>query len=30
MDLEHLKAELDRLAGAIEHVGGRVSERDLN
>src|SRR5215471_15433826 len=23
MDLGHLKAELDRLAGAIEHAGGR-------
>jgi len=30
MDLGHLKAELDRLAGAIEHAGGRVTERDLN
>ena len=30
MDLGHLKAELDRLAGAIEHMGGRVTERDLN
>ena len=30
MDLGHLKAELDRLAGAIEHTGGRVTERDLN
>jgi hypothetical protein len=26
----HLKAELDRLAGAIERAGGRVTERDLN
>ena len=30
MDLGRLKAELDRLAGAIEHAGGRVTERDLN
>jgi hypothetical protein len=30
MDLGHLKAELDRLAGAIEQAGGRVTERDLN
>ena len=30
MDIGHLKAELDRLAGAIEHAGGRVTERDLN
>ena len=30
MDLGHLKAELDRLAGAIESVGGRVTERNLN
>ena len=30
MDLGHLKAELDRLAGAIERAGGRVTERDLN
>ena len=30
MDLGHLKAELDRLAAAIEHAGGRVTERDLN
>ena len=30
MDLGHLKAELDRLAEAIEHAGGRVTERDLN
>ena len=30
MDLGHLKAELDQLAGAIEHMGGRVTERDLN
>ena len=30
MDLGHLKAELDRLAGAIEDAGGRVTERDLN
>ena len=30
MDLGHLKAELDRLAGAIEYAGGRVTERDLN
>ena len=30
MDLGHLKAELDRLAGAIEQTGGRVTERDLN
>ena len=30
MDLGHLNAELDRLAGAIEHTGGRVTERDLN
>jgi hypothetical protein len=30
MDLGHLKAELDWLAGAIEHAGGRVTERDLN
>jgi len=30
MDLGHLNAELDRLAGAIEHAGGRVTERDLN
>ena len=30
MDLGHLKAELDRLAGAIEHAGGRVTERDLD
>ena len=30
MDLEHLKAELDRLARAIEQAGGRVTERDLN
>jgi hypothetical protein len=30
MDLGHLKAELDWLAGAIEHAGGHVSERDLN
>jgi hypothetical protein len=30
MDLGHLQAELDRLAGAIEHTGGRVTERDLN
>ena len=30
MDLGHLKAELDRLAGAIEHAGGRETERDLN
>jgi hypothetical protein len=29
-DLGHLKAELDRLAGAIERTGGRVTERDLN
>jgi hypothetical protein len=30
MDLGSLKAELDRLAGAIEDAGGRVTERDLN
>lgn len=30
MDLGHLEAELDRLAGAIEQAGGRVTERDLN
>jgi hypothetical protein len=30
MDLGHLRAELDRLAEAIEHAGGRVTERDLN
>ena len=30
MDLGHLKAELDWLAGAIERAGGRVTERDLN
>jgi hypothetical protein len=30
MDPGHLKAELDRLAGAIERAGGRVTERDLN
>ena len=30
MDLGHLKAELDRLAGEIERSGGRVTERDLN
>jgi hypothetical protein len=30
MDLGHLNAELDWLAGAIEHAGGRVTERDLN
>jgi hypothetical protein len=30
MDLGHLKAELDKLAGAIERTGGRVTERDLN
>ena len=30
MDLGHLKAELDWLAGAIEHAGGHVTERDLN
>jgi hypothetical protein len=30
MDLGHLKAELDRLAGAIEREGGRVTERNLN
>jgi hypothetical protein len=30
MDLGHLNAELDRLAGAIEQAGGRVTERDLN
>ena len=30
MDLGHLKAELDWLAGAIEDAGGRVTERDLN
>jgi hypothetical protein len=26
----HLKAKLDRLPGAIERAGGRVTERDLN
>jgi hypothetical protein len=30
MDLGHLEAELDRLGGAIELTGGRVTERDLN
>ena len=30
MDLGHLNAELDWLAGAIERAGGRVTERDLN
>ena len=30
MDLGHLNAELDWLAGAIEHAGGHVTERDLN
>jgi len=30
MDLGRLKAELDRLAGAIERTGGRVTVRDLN
>ena len=30
MDLGHLKAELDRLAAAVEYAGGRVTERDLN
>ena len=30
MDLGHLNAALDWLAGAIEHAGGRVTERDLN
>ncbi len=25
-----LEAELDRLAGALEHAGRRVTERDLN
>ena len=30
MDLGHLRAELDWLAGAIERAGGRVTERDLN
>jgi hypothetical protein len=30
MDLGHLRAELDRLADAVEHAGGRVTERDLN
>lgn len=30
MDPGHLRAELDRLAGAIEREGGRVTERDLN
>ena len=30
MDLGHLKAELDRLAAAIEHAGARGTERDLN
>lgn len=30
MGLGHLKAELDRLAGAIEHASGRVAERDVD
>jgi hypothetical protein len=30
MNLEHLQAALDWLAGAIEHAGGHVTERDLN
>jgi hypothetical protein len=30
MDLAHLEVELDWLTGAIEHTGGRVTERDLN
>lgn len=30
MDLGHLRAELDWLADAVEHAGGRVTERDLN
>jgi len=30
MDPGHLKAELDRLAGAIERAGGRMTERDPN
>ena len=30
MDLGHLNAELDWLAGAIEQAGGHVTERDLN
>jgi len=30
MDPWHLKAELDRLAGAIERAGGRMTERDTN
>ena len=30
MDPWHLKAELDRLAGAIERAGGRMTERDPN
>jgi hypothetical protein len=30
MDLGRLKTELEQLAAAIEHVGGRVTARDLN
>ena len=30
MDLGHLNDELGWLAGAVEHAGGRVTERDLN
>jgi len=30
IDLGHLKAELERLAEAIERTGGRVTERDFN